>query len=80
MNFSVVRPSLDLGREARPFEPRLPSAFRFATRRLGTREQKSQDLSSMVMFQSDYLCRLMEIGEQDARAQQDELAALIEGE
>jgi NTE family protein len=79
LSFSVVRPSLDLGREARPFEPRLPRAFRFATRRLGTREQKSQDLSSMVMFQSDYLCRLMEIGEQDARAQQDELAALIEG-
>lgn len=78
--FAVVRPSIDLGREAQRFEPRLPRAFRFATRRLGTREQKSQDLISMVMFQSDYLCRLIEIGERDARAQEDELATLIEGD
>jgi NTE family protein len=76
---AVVRPSIDLGREANDFEARLPRAFRFITRRLGTREQKSQDLMSMVMFQSDYLCRLMEIGERDARNCQDEIAALIEG-
>lgn len=76
---AVVRPSVDLGREANDFEARLPWAFRFITRRLGTREQKSQDLMSMVMFQADYLCRLMEIGERDGRDNQDEIAALIEG-
>jgi hypothetical protein len=32
----------------------------------------------MVMFQSEYLCRLMELGEQDARDQFAEIAALIE--
>ncbi len=74
----VVRPSVDLGLEARAFEPRLPKVFRFLTRRLGTREQGSQDLLSMLMFQSEYLCRLMEIGEQDAHDQCDEIAALIE--
>ena len=75
----MLRPSADLGRVAHDFEPRLPGAFRFLTRRLGTREQKSQDLLSMLMFQRDYLCRLMEIGEADARRSQDEIAALIEG-
>jgi NTE family protein len=78
IDLCVVRPSVDLGLEANTFEPRLPKAFRFLTRRLGTREQRSQDLLSMVMFQSDYLCRLMEIGEQDARDQFVEIAAVIE--
>ena len=79
LKLAMLRPSADLGRVAHDFEPRLPGAFRFLTRRLGTREQKSQDLLSMLMFQRDYLCRLMEIGEADARRSQDEIAALIEG-
>jgi len=78
IDICVVRPSVDLGLEARAFEPRLPKVFRFLTRRLGTREQGSQDLLSMLMFQSEYLCRLMEIGEQDAHDQFDEISALIE--
>jgi NTE family protein len=78
IDLCIIRPSVDLGLEAHAFEPRLPKAFRFLTRRLGTREQGSQDLLSMVMFQSEYLCRLMEIGERDARDQFDEIAALIE--
>jgi len=79
IDICVVRPSIDLGLEARAFEPRLPKVFRFLTRRLGTREEGSQDLLSMLMFQSEYLCRLMEIGEQDAHDQFDGIAALIEG-
>lgn len=58
----VVRPSLDLGRIAAEYEPRLPGAFRFATRGLGTRETASPDLLSVIMFQDDYLKRLIEIG------------------
>ena len=34
----VLRPSRDLGMMARRFEPRLPKAFRFLTRGLGTRQ------------------------------------------
>jgi len=37
----VLRPSQDLGRLAAAFEPRLPSAFRWATRGLGTRDNES---------------------------------------
>lgn len=74
----VLRPSQDLGRLANDYEPRLPGFFRFLTRRLGTGETKSQDLLSLVMFQPDYLRRLIEIGEADAEARGDEILAFIE--
>jgi NTE family protein len=61
-----IRPSQDLGQLAAEFEPQLPRAFRFMTRGLGTREQRSPDVLSMLMFQPDYLGRLIDLGEQDA--------------
>lgn len=73
----MLRPSEDLGRLAREFEPRLPGAFRTLTRGLGTREASSPDALSMLMFQSDYLERLIEIGERDAEARRYELEAFI---
>ena len=75
----VMRPSRDLGRLVRAYEPRLPLAFRFMTRGLGTRETRSPDMLSMLMFQSDYLTRLIEIGKADAEARKDEIAEFIEG-
>lgn len=74
----ILRPSHDLGELARDYEPRLPAGFRFLTRRLGTRETRSQDLLSMVMFQGDYVDRLIDMGEADADARADEIAAIIE--
>ena len=64
----MLRPSLDLGRLANEYEPELPHAFRFLTRGFGTRETRSNDLLSLVMFQSDYVKRLIELGEADAAA------------
>ena len=62
----LLRPSVDLGRLANEYEPELPRAFRFLTRGLGTRETRSNDMLSLVMFQSDYVRRLIELGEEDA--------------
>lgn len=76
----VVRPSIDIGQLARRHEPMLPRTFRFLTRRLGTRRSRTGDLLSLVMFEPGYLQRLMDIGEQDARARLDELAAFLAGE
>jgi NTE family protein len=76
----VLRPSRDLGRLAAEFEPQLPAAFRFMTRGLGTRETRSPDVLSMLMFQHDYLARLIEIGEADAEARADEIAAFLGGQ
>ena len=75
----LLRPSEDLGRLASRFEPRLPKAFRFMTRGLGTRDTKSPDLLSLLMFQPDYIRALIEVGERDAEARQDEIAALLGG-
>lgn len=73
----VLRPSIDLGKLAGDYEPRLPRLFRFLTRRLGTRETKSSDLISLLMFQSDYLRRLIELGEHDAEERGDEIAEFL---
>ena len=74
----VLRPSEDLGRLAAKFEPQLPRAFRFLTRGLGTRELRSPDFLSLLMFQPDYLTALIEIGEKDAEALLPELVAWME--
>jgi NTE family protein len=74
-----IRPSEDLGALAAEFEPRLPRAFRFMTRGLGTREQRSPDVLSMLMFQPDYLGRLIDLGEQDAEWIAPQLEEFLEG-
>ncbi len=69
----VLRPSRDLGRLANEFEAKLPNPFRFLVRGLGSRETRSNDLLSLVMFQEDYIARLIELGEMDARARAEEI-------
>jgi NTE family protein len=75
----VFRPSRDLGRIAKEYEPRLPRAFRFLTRGTGTRETRSPDFLSLLMFQDDYIARLVELGEADAAARSEEIAAFLDG-
>jgi len=73
----TLRPSQDLGRLANAFEPALPRAFRFLVRGLGSRETRSNDVLSMLMFQPDYIARLIELGEADAHARADEIDAFL---
>src|SRR4051812_4802507 len=74
----LLRPSVDLGRLANAYEPELPRAFRFLTRGLGTRETRSNDMLSLVMFQSDYVRRLMDLGESDAAARIDDIRRFLD--
>ena len=73
----VLRPSRDLGKLAGEFEPRLPRAFRYLTRGLGTRRTTSPDILSLLMFQIDYLRRLVELGEGDVEANKDRIDAFL---
>ncbi len=73
----VLRPSRDLGKLSSQFETQLPRGIRFLTRGLGTRETKSPDVLSLILFQPGYLRALMEIGEADAHARADEIAAFM---
>ena len=77
VNLLILRPSLDLARLANEFEPQLPKTFRFLTRGLGTRQTKSPDFLSMILFQPDYIGRLIELGEADAEARADEIDSFI---
>ena len=75
----VLRPSMDLGRLANEFEPDLPRGFRFMVRGLGSHETRSNDLLSLLMFQPDYIGRLIDLGESDARARAADIDAFIRG-
>ena len=73
----VLRPSRDLGKLAGEFEPRLPRAFRYLTRGLGTQRTTSPDILSLLMFQIDYLRALIELGERDVEANLDRIEAFV---
>jgi NTE family protein len=73
----VLRPSRDLAALAADYERRLPRAFRFLTRGLGTREATRDDMLSLLLFDPDYVRRLMEIGEAEAEERGDEVAAFL---
>jgi NTE family protein len=73
----VLRPSVDLGRLANDYEADLPKGFRFFTRGLGTKETRSNDMLSLVMFQTDYVKRLIELGEADALARCEEIEKFL---
>jgi NTE family protein len=73
----LLRPSRDLGKLANEYEAELPRPFRFMTRGLGTQEARSNDLLSILMFQPDYLKRLIEPGYADAEARMNEITAFL---
>jgi NTE family protein len=77
VKFLILRPSVDLGKLADKHERELPRAFRFLTRGLGTRQTRSPDLLSLVLFQPDYLRALMALGEVDADARAAEIDAFL---
>jgi NTE family protein len=79
LDLLVVRPSEDLGRIANAYEADLPRAFRFLTRGLGTRETRSNDMLSLVMFQRDYVKHLIEMGTADAAARLPEIRKFLSG-
>ena len=76
----VLRPTQDLGRLANEFEVDLPRGFRFLVRGLGSRETRSNDMLSLLMFQQDYIARLIALGEADARARAAEIDAFMANE
>jgi NTE family protein len=76
----LLRPSRDLGALANAYEPQLPWGFRFLTRGLGTRETRSNDLLSLIMFQPDYLRELIDLGRADALERIDEIVGFVAGD
>lgn len=74
----IMRPSVDLSALSRKYEPELPSVFRYLLHGLGAQESERPDWLSMLMFQSGYIRRLIQIGQADAEARHDEIKAFFE--
>ena len=71
---------MDLGKLAYEYESQLPKAFRFFTRGLGTQQTSSPDFLSFVLFQPDYLKKLIEVGQADAEARSEQIADFLQDE
>ncbi len=79
VDFLQLSPSVDLGRLAHEYEAEIPSAFRFLTTGLGTRETESPDWLSVLLFEPVFIDRLLDIGYHDARRQHDRIAQFLTG-
>ena len=73
----VLRPSVDLATLATGFEPHLPPSMRLVMGGLSSGDGQSPDWLSMLLFDRGYVERLLDIGEADAEAQVDEIAAFL---
>lgn len=73
IDLHVLRPSVDLGKLAAEYERYLPRNLKIVTRFLGANETESPDFVSLLMFQPNYLQRLIELGEHDVAARIGEL-------
>jgi NTE family protein len=73
ISFLNIRPTRDLGALAKGYENRLPRFFRFMVRGLGTSEQKSPDVLSMLLFEPEYINKLIALGEADAERKGEDL-------
>lgn len=74
----ILRPSQDIGRLAADYERRLPRTLRFFVRGLGSPRARSADFVSYLLFESAYISRLIELGEEDAERQWPEIEAFLE--
>lgn len=76
----LLRPSVDLGKLSRNYEATLPKSLEIFSRVLGTGETESPDWLSMLLFERDYITRLIDIGHEDARRQHNAIEEFFNGE
>ncbi len=73
----IQRPSKDIGKLAGEFEFKLPRALRFLVRSLGSAKGRNADFLSYLLFESEYIRALVELGEADAEANWDRIAEFM---
>jgi NTE family protein len=74
----LLRPSRDLGGLASEYADRLPRIIRYLVGGLGSREGRTADFVSYLLFEESYLTRLMELGETDAEAQWERIEGFLD--
>lgn len=80
VEYLILRPSKDIGRLAPSYEDRLPRTLRFFVRGLGSPDSRSADFVSYLLFESAYISRLIDLGEEDAERQWPLIEEFLEGE
>jgi len=73
----LLQPSSNISELSGELRHHLPWMFNYLVRGLGTHKVVSPDWLSLVMFDANYLKRLMEIGEQDAKKSMAHVAELV---
>lgn len=76
----VLRPSVDLGRLSGEFQTELVGLLKLLAHGLGSKDTKSPDWLSMILFEPAYSSRLMEIGYRDARRQREKIVRFFDPE
>lgn len=74
----VIRPSVDLGRMSSDFQHDLDGFLSIISRGLGSKDTKSPDWLSMILFETGYMERLVEIGYEDGRTNHDRLVRFMD--
>ena len=77
VNCLVLQPSMDLGRLASGFDTGARGVMRLLMRGLGSSETESPDLMSVLLFESAYISRVIELGFDDARNQHNRIEAFL---
>lgn len=76
----LMRPSRNISALAGQFETKLPQPFRFLMRGTGTKETRTPESLSMVLFERPYISEVIAMGEEDGERRMAELSAFLEGE
>lgn len=73
----VIRPSQDLGVIATEFEHELPRALRHIIRGLGSRDTNRSDVIATLLFQPNFIRKMIEIGERDGLQRAAEIGTFL---
>ena len=76
----MIRPSRDIGQLAKDIKPQFSGALKLFTSGIGSDETESPDWLSMLLFQRDYVERLIEIGYEDGASHHDKIAIFFDSE
>lgn len=73
----AISPSADVAIIAKTLEHRMPKTIRYVMEGLGTPDAKSADLTSFLLFDSQFTRELIELGYRDAAQRSDEIEAFL---
>ena len=78
LDIMVIRPSEDLGEMATYYRKKIPVTVRTLLKGLGSEGGKSSDILSYLLFVPEYLQALVDLGYQDARAEESRIQHFLE--